>query len=67
MVYTTDSQRRSSVKRRGSKRLTVEGTDRYGPVRDRDEPVRDPGDPRRDDPGAGLAPYRLLREAGGRG
>ena len=67
MVHTTDSPRRSSVKRRGSKPLTVEGTDRYGPLGDRDDPLRDAGDPRREDPRAGLAPYRVRRDAGGRG
>jgi hypothetical protein len=66
MVYSASSQRRSSTKRRGSKRLTVEGRDRYGSLGDRDDP-RDSGDPRREDPAGGPVRYRLIRDAGGSG
>ena len=65
MVYSAGSQRRSSIKRRGSKRLAVEGRDRYRP--ERDDPLRDPGDPRREEPAGGPLHYRLLRDAGGSG
>jgi hypothetical protein len=65
MVYSASSQRRTGIKRRGSKRLTAEGRDRYGP--DRNDPLRDSGDPRREEPAGGHVPYRLLRDAGGSG
>jgi hypothetical protein len=65
MVHPVSSQRRSSIKRRGSKRLAVEGRDRYRP--ERDDPLRDPGDPRREEPAGMPMHYQLLRDAGGSG
>jgi len=65
VVYSASSQRRSSIKRRGSKRLTVEGRDRYRP--ERDDPLQDSGDPRREEPAGRHVQCGLLRDAGGRG
>jgi hypothetical protein len=67
MVYSASSQRRSTTKRRGSKRLTVEGRDRYGSLGDCDDSRRDSGDPRQEDPAFGPVRYGLLRDAGGSG
>jgi hypothetical protein len=65
MVYPASSQRRSSTKRRGSKRLTVEVRDRYGP--EPEDPLRDPGNTRREEPAGRHVSCGLLRDAGGSG
>jgi len=65
MVYPADSPRRSSVKRRGSKRLTVEAADQPVLRRVAGEPFHDGNDSRREGPRGGRGPRRLVREAGG--
>jgi hypothetical protein len=65
VVYSANSQRRSSIKRRGSKRLAVEGRNRFSP--ELDDPLQDSGDSRREEPADRLGQYQLLRDAGGSG
>jgi hypothetical protein len=67
MVYSASTQRRSTTKRRGSKRLTIEAPERGGPRREPDDRLLGWDDPRREDPASARPPYRLLRDAGGSG